>query len=244
MLVQHGWPPDALDDAPTCKKCGDTGWVQGQMCSCLKALCAQEQVKELSKLLDLGEQSFDSFSLDWYSPLPWPGESASPRDNMELIYDVCINYAQKFGRFYFKNLFLTGDPGLGKTFLSACIAKVVSENGWSVAYDSASACLGAFEKERFSRDGDEKAAAGATVRQYLSCDLMILDDLGTEMNTSAAQSALYTLINHRLTAGKQTIISTNLSEPELEQQYSPQIASRLLGEYQWLHFLGTDIRRR
>mgnify|MGYP001100749395 FL=1 len=82
------------------------------------------------------------------------------------------------------------------------------------------------------------------MRQYLSCDLMILDDLGTEMNTSAAQSALYTLINHRLTAGKQTIISTNLSEPELEQQYSPQIASRLLGEYQWLHFLGSDIRRR
>ena len=72
------------------------------MCACLKALCTEEQIRELSKLLDLGEQSFDSFSLDYYSPLPWPGESLSPRENMELVYEVCLNYAQKFGRFYFK----------------------------------------------------------------------------------------------------------------------------------------------
>ncbi len=99
LLRDAGYPEDALDDAPLCAKCGDSGWVGSEMCSCLRELCAQEQVKELSKLLDLGEQSFDAFSLDWYSPLPWPGESVSPRDNMELIYDVCINYAQKFGRF-------------------------------------------------------------------------------------------------------------------------------------------------
>ena len=78
------------------------------MCACLKALCTEEQIRELSKLLDLGEQSFDSFSLDYYSPLPWPGESLSPRENMEFIFDVCSSYARKFGRFYFRNLFLTG----------------------------------------------------------------------------------------------------------------------------------------
>ena len=137
LLTEHGYPADALDDKPACPKCSDTGWVGANMCACLKALCTEEQIRELSKLLDLGEQSFDSFSLDYYSPLPWPGESLSPRENMEFIFDVCSSYARKFGRFYFRNLFLTGAPGLGKTFLSACIARTVSESGFSVVYDTA-----------------------------------------------------------------------------------------------------------
>ena len=113
LLVQNGWPADALDDKPACPRCGDTGWVGASMCTCLKELCAQEQIKELSKLLDLGEQSFDTFSLDYYSPLPWSGEALSPRENMEFIFDVCSSYARRFGKFYFRNLFLTGAPGLG-----------------------------------------------------------------------------------------------------------------------------------
>ena len=132
---------------------------------------------------------------------------------------------------------------MGKTFLSACIARTVSERGFSVAYDSATAALGAFEREKFSRDPDETAEAANTVKHYLNCDLMILDDLGTEMNTAFTQSALYTLINQRLTAGLPMIISTNLTEADLSDRYTPQITSRLLGEYQWLHFVGTDIRR-
>ena len=122
------------------------------MCACLKALCTEEQIRELSKLLDLGEQSFDSFSLDYYSPLPWPGESLSPRENMEFIFDVCSSYARKFGRFYFRNLFLTGAPGLGKTFLSACIARTVSESGFSVVYDTAVNIFTRFEEQKFARD--------------------------------------------------------------------------------------------
>ena len=137
LLTEHGYPADALDDRPACPRCSDTGWVGANMCACLRALCTEEQIRELSKLLDLGEQSFDSFSLDYYSPLPWPGESLSPRENMEFIFDVCSSYARKFGRFYFRNLFLTGAPGLGKTFLSACIARTVSESGFSVVYDTA-----------------------------------------------------------------------------------------------------------
>ena len=88
LLQEMGYPADALDELPACPKCGDTGWVGAQMCDCLKIVYAQEQVKELSKLLNVGEQSFDQFSLDWYSPLPWPGESISPRENMELVYEV------------------------------------------------------------------------------------------------------------------------------------------------------------
>ena len=242
LLTEHGYPADALDDKPACPKCSDTGWVGANMCACLKALCTEEQIRELSKLLDLGEQSFDSFSLDYYSPLPWPGESLSPRENMELVYEVCLNYAQKFGRFYFKNLFLSGAPGLGKTFLSACIARTVSENGHSVVYDTAGNVFAQFEARKFLRDSDDGREARDETRRYLGCDLLILDDLGSELTTQFTQSALYELINGRLVGGKRTVISSNLSMEEAAVRYSPQIASRLEGEYHLLHFFGEDIR--
>ena len=242
LLQELGYPPDALDDTPACPKCGDTGWVGAGMCDCLKALCAQEQVKELTSLLDLGEQSFDNFSLDWYSELPWPGESLSPRENMEFIYDWCLNYAQKFGRFYFKNLFLTGEPGLGKTFLSACVARTVAENGFSVVYDTAINLFARFEEQKFGRDSQEGVAARDDTRRYLHCDLLILDDLGSEMTTAFVQSALYTLVNTRLTQGKATIISSNLSMDGVRARYNGQTASRLEGEYRTLRFYGEDIR--
>ncbi len=242
LLQEMGYPADALDELPACPKCGDTGWVGAQMCDCLKIVYAQEQVKELSKLLNVGEQSFDQFSLDWYSPLPWPGESISPRENMELVYEVCLNYAQKFGKFFFQNLFLTGDPGLGKTFLSACIARTVAENGFSVVYDTASTILTQFEEGKFARDTEEGRQAREETNRYLHCDLLILDDLGSEARTPFFQSALYTLVNTRLVEGRATVISSNLSMEGIRNRYSGQVASRLEGEYQTLRFYGEDIR--
>lgn len=242
LLQEMGYPADALDELPACPKCGDTGWVGAQMCDCLKIVYAQEQVKELSKLLNVGEQSFDQFSLDWYSPLPWPGESISPRENMELVYEVCLNYAQKFGKFFFQNLFLTGDPGLGKTFLSACIARTVAENGFSVVYDTASTIFTQFEEGKFARDTEEGRQAREETNRYLHCDLLILDDLGSEARTPFFQSALYTLVNTRLVEGRATVISSNLSMEGIRNRYSGQVASRLEGEYQTLRFYGEDIR--
>ena len=242
LLVAHGYPADALDDKPACPRCSDTGWRGAVMCDCLKSLCAQEQIKELSKLLDLGEQSFDTFSLDVYSPSPWRGSGISPRENMEMVYEICLNYAQKFGRFYFNNLFLSGAPGLGKTFLSACIARTVSENGFSVVYDTAVNIFSRFEDRKFSRDAEDTREARDETRRYLSCDLLILDDLGSEMTTPFVQSALYTLINSRLTANRRTVISSNLSMEDVRRRYAPQIASRLEGEYRVLPFFGEDIR--
>ena len=242
LLVAHGYPADALDDKPACPRCSDTGWRGAVMCQCLKDLCAQEQIKELSKLLDLGEQSFDTFSLDVYSPSPWRGSGISPRENMEMVYEICLNYAQKFGRFYFNNLFLWGAPGLGKTFLSACIARTVSENGFSVVYDTAVNIFSRFEDRKFSRDAEDTREARDETRRYLSCDLLILDDLGSEMTTPFVQSTLYTLINSRLTADRRTVISSNLSMEDVRRRYAPQIASRLEGEYRVLPFFGEDIR--
>mgnify|MGYP001060470985 FL=1 len=212
------------------------------MCRCLKELCAQEQIKELSKLLDLGEQSFDTFRMDFYSQTTYPGRGNSPRGNMELVYDVCLNYATKFGRFALKNLFLSGAPGLGKTFLSACIARTVSENGFSVVYDTAGNIFAQFEARKFLRDSRDGLDARDETRRYLNCDLLILDDLGSELTTQFTQSALYELVNTRLVGGRHTVISSNLSMEEVAQRYAPQIASRLDGMYHSLYFFGDDIR--
>ena len=242
LLLQNGWGADALDDQPACPRCNDTGWVGAEMCVCLKKLCGEEQIRELSKLLDLGEQSFETFSMEYYSPLPWPGEALSPRENMEFIFDLCSSYARKFGRFKLRNLFLSGAPGLGKTFLSACIARTVSENGFSVVYDTAVNVFARFEEQKFARDKLDADEARDETRRYLGCDLLILDDLGSELTTPFVQSALYTLINARLMAGKQTVISSNLTMTQVRQRYTPQISSRLEGEYRVLPFYGEDIR--
>ena len=242
LLTGHGFPADALEDKPLCAKCGDSGWVGSDMCDCLKVLCAQEQIKELSQLLDLGEQSFDTFDLGFYSPEVWPAWGRSPRENMEKVLKICRDYAQNFGRYYFNNLFLSGSTGLGKTFLSACIARTVSENGFSVVYDTAGEVFARFEAQKFSRDEEDAREAREDTRRYLRCDLLILDDLGSELTTPFVQSALYQLVNSRLTAEKRTVISSNLTMDDVRGRYSPQIASRLEGEYRVLPFFGEDIR--
>lgn len=242
LLAELGLEEDALDDRPECPLCGDTGWRGAQMCTCLQKLCAQEQIAELSKLLNLGEQSFQSFRLEYYSDQYWPDKGASPRGQMEVVRDVCYNYAMRFDRFFAKNLFLSGPPGLGKTFLSACIARAVSEGGHSVVYDTAGNVFAQFEARKFLWDRQDGQEARDETRRYLNCDLLILDDLGSELTTQFTQSALYELVNTRLVAGLHTVISSNLSMEEAGRRYTPQIMSRLEGEYHVLHFFGEDIR--
>ena len=242
LLGAMGLPEDALDDRPACPLCGDSGWQGAKMCRCLQKLCAQEQIRELSKLLDLGEQSFDSFRMEYYSQTIYPGTGTSPRKNMELVYEVCLSYAQKFGRFSIQNLLMSGAPGLGKTFLSACIARTVSEHGFSVVYDTAGNVFAQFEARKFMRDSADGQEAKDETRRYLNCDLLILDDLGSELTTQLTQAALYELVNTRLSAGRRTVISTNLTMEDISKRYIPQIASRLEGEYHILHFFGDDIR--
>ncbi len=242
LLAAAGYPNDVLEEKPACLRCGDRGWVGANMCDCLKVLCTQEQIMELSKLLDLGEQSFGSFRLDYYSPEPDPTSGMSPRQNMERVLEICRNYAEKFGKYYFDNLYLYGAPGLGKTFLSACIARVVSENGFSVVYDTAGNIFSAYEQQKFSRDAEDTRDAREETNRYRSCDLLILDDLGSELTTAMTQASLYSLVNERLVAGRRTVISSNLTPEQVQHRYNPQIASRLLGEFRALPFSGTDIR--
>lgn len=242
LLAGLGYGPDALDEAPSCPKCRDTGWTLAGMCDCLKELCAQEQIRALTALLNLtDEQSFDQLRLDIYSDQPWNGKR-SPRETMERVIGACESYARQFPDFEEKNLLLSGGTGLGKTFLSGCIAREVSKRGYSVVYDTAGSVFGEFDASRFSRDGAARDQARGSIRQYLNCDLMILDDLGTEQNLPSAQSSLYELVNGRIQSGRHTVISTNLSAEEIGIRYGAQLGSRIAGLYWELAFYGRDLR--
>jgi DNA replication protein DnaC len=192
-------------------------------------------------MLDLGNQSFDTFELDWYPEGLMPGKACSYRHHMEVkVLDYCKEFAMGFGKRP-GNLLLFGAPGLGKTHLSAAIAREVSAEGWSVVYDTAAHVFERFENQKFSREED--AEVSSDVERILNCDLLILDDLGTEMTTAFVQSALYQIINTRLMEKKSTIINSNLSPDKIAQRYSAQIASRIEGEYHILGFVGEDIRK-
>ena len=219
-----------------CDRCGGSGYVGSQMCECLAELCRQEQKKELT-FLSAGRESFDQFRLDYYSDKPDPRLGFSPRSVMEKTYADCRRYA--FG-FHPKsgNLLFSGNTGLGKTFLSACIARAVADQGYSVVYESAGHLFAALEKARFEANDENRRAAA----KYTECDLLIVDDLGTELPGQFVTAALYSLINDRLLESRPTIISTNLSEEELVRRYNPQIASRLRGSYRRVAFVGDDIR--
>ena len=224
-----------LDIQPICADCGGLGYVGERMCDCLKELCRQEQKKELSSLL-AGRETFEGFRLQYYPETPDPDFGVSPRQMMSMVYERCLRYARDFGPGA-GSLLMTGGTGLGKTFLSACIARTVAENGYSVVYDTAGKLLADFEEAKFGDDVDQ-------TRKYMLCDLLIIDDLGTEMVTQFTQSALYQVINTRLMEGRATIVSTNLGKSEIERRYLPAIASRLLGTYETLLFLGDDIRMK
>ena len=237
LLLAMGHPMDALEEKTACSLCNDSGFNGTRVCTCLQAYYNEQQKQELSQLLDLGTQSFDTFCLDWYSNRVSEHLGCSAREQMEQVFETCSNFARRFGK-HRDNLLLSGFPGVGKTFLSACIAREVTERGFSVVYDTAASVFRYMEDAQFRRDegGDE------AVQRFLRCDLLILDDLGTEMNSSFVQSALYRIVNDRLLSGKSTVINTNLPPHELGSRYSPAILSRIEGQYEVLPCVGDDIR--
>lgn len=237
-LILNNFEEDFLDDTPVCTRCGGIGYVGAEMCECLHSLCQQEQKKRLSVLIGTGRERFSAFRADYYSSEYNPSLGTSDRDIMENNLRDCKAYANNFS-LRSGNLLFTGKTGLGKTFLSGCIARVVSEKGFSVVYDTVVRMISDYENVKFGENTDETRRA---LNKYRDCDLLIIDDLGTEMLTQFSMSALYTLINDRLLEEKPTIISTNLTPAEIQSRYSPQISSRLRGCFDILYFSGTDIR--
>ena len=241
-LLRAGFHEDYLDDEYMCRDCRDTGYRGTKICSCLMELYKEKQRESLSSLLKLGDETFDSFNLSYYDDALSPETGTSPRRSMEIVYKTCFEYARNFGR-KSVNLFFNGATGLGKTFMSACIARVVSDSGHSVVYDMASSVFSKFDDVKFSRVEDLEETR-REVKRYLECDLLILDDLGTEMTTAFTIEVLFEIVNTRLVTNRKTIISSNLTLDELGRRYSEQILSRIEGEYQTLTFYGDDIRRK
>ena len=235
-LIAANFEEGYLDEAPICDRCGGTGYMGSAMCECLAELCRQEQKKELT-FLSAGQERFDQFRADYYPDRIDPTYGVSIRTIMEKTFQTCKRYAYSFSD-KSPNLLFSGDTGLGKTFLSACIARTVADSGHSVVYESAGHLFAKLERAKF--EGSEDARQEAA--KYTACDLLIVDDLGTEMAGQFVTSALYTLINDRLLEHKPTIISTNLTVDDLTRRYSPQIVSRLRGSYMRVPFLGDDIR--
>ena len=236
FLIGEYFEEGFLDDSPICPHCGGLGYVGSAMCECLRELCRQEQKKELT-FLNVGRESFEQFRLDYYSDFADSRQGISPRAIMEKTFQTCRRYAYSFTE-KSENLLFSGDTGLGKTFLSACIARTVADRGYSVVYESAGHLFANLERAKFS--GDEEARED--IRKYSQCDLLIVDDLGTEMPGQFVTAALYSLINDRLLSGKPMIVSTNLTIDDLSRRYSSQILSRLRGSFKRVAFVGEDIR--
>ena len=236
LLLFENFEEGFLDESPICDICSGTGYIGSTMCECLMELCRQEQKKEIA-ILTGGKESFAQFRLDYYSDHVDPKYGASPRAIMEKNFVSCRRYAQSFGA-NSGNLLFVGGTGLGKTFLSACIARAVAERGHSVVYETAGHLFAKLEQAKFSGDPEAKKEA----EKFTTCDLLILDDLGTEMPGQFVTAALYGLVNDRILYNRPMVISTNLNVDEMSRRYSPQIASRLHGSFNRLTFVGEDIR--
>ena len=239
LLVQNGYPKDYLTYKPSCALCWDTGYQGSAPCACVRERYSKKLIDDLSTILPIHDQNFSCFNLDYYSNRPDSRLGASPRDIMQNNYEDCLCYAQTFG-LHKDNLLLYGSTGLGKTFLSTSIAKHISENGFSVAYDTAIQIIGSYESVKFNSADAQEAAD--RIRKYENADLLIIDDLGTEMQTAFSISAFYNLLSTRLMKGRPMIINTNLMPLDLEKRYSAAISSRLRGEFKHLRFIGEDIR--
>ena len=235
-LIEANFAPGWLDETPICPKCGGSGYIGSFMCTCLQDLCRQQQEKEVALLADEG-QHFGAFRLDYYSDRPDPKTGIAPRAIMSRGFDICRDYAERFTPAS-GNLLFNGGTGLGKTFLSACIAREVAAKGYSVAYETAAHLFSNMEKHRFHPDEN----TAMEMKRLNECDLLIIDDLGTELPGQFVTAALYTLVNDRLLAGKPMVISTNLNIKEIRERYSPQIASRFSGSFAQIAFVGQDIR--
>lgn len=236
LLEQTYFAPGYLDAEPVCPECGGSGYLGSTMCSCLQALCREEQAKELGAVFS-GAEGFDNFRLDYYPDTVIPQLKLSARTVMERNLDNCRRYARSFSPDS-GNLLMVGGTGLGKTHLALAIGRAVGEQGCSVCYESAASLFSKLEKARFSPSEENTRQA----ERFSQCDLLIIDDLGTEMPGQFVTAALYALLNQRLMERKPMVITTNLNVEEAGKRYSNQIASRLYGEFVRLTFLGSDIR--
>lgn len=236
FLSAKGLPGNYLEPQYHCAVCGDEGYIDGAMCACLRDLLAEETCKKLNESSPLALSSFEDFSLSYYPDQPGPG-GVNPRQHMTSVVRYLQSYARDFSP-QSPNLYFYGATGLGKTHLSLAIANAVIHKGFHVIYGSAQNLFTAVADERFDR-----AQGGDTEENLLSCDLLILDDLGAEHTTQFSQSIFYNILNTRLLAHRPMIFNSNIDLAALDQTYHQRIASRIAYEFKIVPFIGRDIRQ-
>ena len=236
ILAKNGYKPDAMSPEYICPVCEDKGFVNGRICQCHRQLLKDLMKENLRRVAPLDDCTFENFYVEKYSDRP-DENGIIPRERAGKIYDAAHRYAQNFS-LPSKNLLFLGATGLGKTHLSLAIANVAVNRGYYVCYGTSQNICEDLQSEQLGRDSD----IVYTKRQVLDIDLLIIDDLGTEIDSQYSIATLYNIINSRILAKKPTIISTNYEPAELYKKYDQRITSRITGEYTAMQFLGSDIR--
>lgn len=242
LLAAYGYPADYLEMRYECPDCRDTGYSDGKKCHCfrqreLDLLYAQSNIREI-----LAHENFDCFSYEYFDDIKIdPRSGKTVREYMRQVVSSCRQYVEDFGQSK-GNILFTGKTGLGKTFLSNCIARELLERSFSVVYLPAVEMFEIFSKERFSNDSTDEDRDRS---QYLlECDLLIMDDLGTELVNTFTTSQLFYVINERMLRKRGTIISTNLPANEMRDEFTDRIMSRIVSQYTVIPLYGEDIRIR
>lgn len=237
LLADAGLSEDELRPKFFCPLCEDRGYIGTKNCKCYE----EELRKARFARSNLGKaaagQNFENFSFSYYSPVKQPGKALSPRANMEGNVDTLKGFAANFDALN-NNILLYGGSGLGKTHLSSAVANLLLDAGKTVIYETAGEIFSTFEAEKFSKGGMRPYST----QDYFDCDLLVVDDLGSEFGTSFVDAALFNIVNTRGLMDKKLIINTNLKEKELDKRYSERTLSRLRGCFSMLEFYGDDIR--
>lgn len=241
LLKLHGFPEDYLELQYQCNECMDTGYIASDKCHCFKQSIVNLLYSQSNIRSAIEKENFSNFSFDYY-PDNYIDESVglTPRHNMEKVVDQTKSFIRNFGT-SFNNLLIYGNTGVGKTFLTNCIAKELLDSSFTVIYLTAFQLFDILEKNKFKRD-DESEEIQNQFNYILDCDLLIIDDLGTELTNSFINTQLYLCINERYLREKSTIISTNLSLDNINVKYSERIFSRIISNYSLLKIIGDDIR--
>jgi len=240
LLADSRFRSDYLDTPYHCPICHDMGFVGSSRCNCLKQRLIQKYYDCSNLNGALERENFSTFDLRCYSTNVIESEEMSPRARMKAILKLCMEFAGNFGgETPAGNLLFYGEPGLGKTFLCNCLAKDILDKGYTVLYSTAPKLFKALEAFRFNR---QEAGDPETIEALTEVDLLMIDDLGTEISTLVTVSELFNILNTRLLGGKSIIISTNLSPADFTNQYSERIVSRFFGNFKMLKFIGDDIR--
>ncbi|MDO5037471.1 MAG: ATP-binding protein [Tissierellia bacterium] len=242
ILLSQGYPKDYLEDHHDCPYCQDKGYLEdGSRCSCYKQKLADQLYKMSNMEEMIKKENFATFDLTIFSDLPFGDEGQSPRDNMRAILDTVKIFLDSFPEKNDMNLLFYGATGQGKTFLSNAIARELLDRNYLVIYQTAFTLLDILERRKFHEGGKD----GANALQYdllFESDLLIIDDLGTELSNRFTQGEIFNIINTRLIRGKKTLISTNLNPGEISQAYSDRIFSRVFEKFVPMKFFGPDLR--